>query len=198
MIPSKDFHNKYAKCVRTFCKSVPPTLQVTTDELDTYFRSCALYLWAHREQLDDIFNGINRLYTDSQVKFSRQEIEDQINFYRANPSQAVSVPDFFLRMFQFDKDSDTDNSRKFIDVQGKVLAMCAQYVQPTSILDGRRVEWMCEQLTIICDQAAIGLDDTQEELDSKYLKTMEKDAEEEVKEIMDSLEELFAPRSDNE
>ena len=30
---TQSFHREYAKCVRTFCKSVPPALKVTTEEM---------------------------------------------------------------------------------------------------------------------------------------------------------------------
>lgn len=39
---NKNIHHKYMERVRSFCKDLPPVLQVTTEEIDTYFRSCAL------------------------------------------------------------------------------------------------------------------------------------------------------------
>lgn len=188
---SRNFHSKYAKCVRTFCKSLPSALQVTTDEIDTYFRSCAQYLWSQSTQPNDIFDGINRLYTDSQVKLTCQEFEDQINFYRANPGETVGVPDFFLRMLEFDKDSGTDNSRKFTDVQDKVLTICMEYIQNLTDLDMRRKDWICERFIIICDQAAIGLDGNREELDRIEWEALEKDAQEKVSEALASLHDIF-------
>lgn len=36
---NSNIHHGYAECVRTFCKGVPPVLQVTTEEIDTYLRA---------------------------------------------------------------------------------------------------------------------------------------------------------------
>ena len=68
---SQSFQQKYGKRVRDFCKSVPPELNVTTEELDVHFRSCALYLWAHSKFLTNGFNKINRVYTDSPNTMTR-------------------------------------------------------------------------------------------------------------------------------
>lgn len=190
----KGFRQRYAKCVRTFCKNVPSVLQVTTDEIDTYFRSCALYLWTHSVKPDDIFYGIQQLYTDSKVKFTRQEIEDRINFYRSNLAAAVSVPDFFLRMLAFDKESDTDTSRRFTEVQREILAMCAEGIMLPSSLDGRRMAWLNEQLTIICDEEEIGPNGSRGEkdpLDKETKEAVEKEVEEtmaEVRALFESIE----------
>lgn len=70
-------HHKYLECVRGFCRSIPPILQVTTEEIDAYFRSCAVYIWASSGQPEGAFDGINLLYTDSLVKLTRREINWQ-------------------------------------------------------------------------------------------------------------------------
>lgn len=186
---SQSFQQKYGKRVRDFCKSVPPELNVTTEELDVYFRSCALYLWAHSEFLTNGFNKINRVYTDSPANLTHQEYDDQINLYRSNPGETIGVPDFFLRMLAYDTDSGTDHSRRFIDVQSEVLAMCRDYggVYSASSLSIRRMLWMREQLVIICDQAKIG-DCSPDE--SEIL--IDQEDIEEVKDIVASVNDLMA------
>lgn len=153
---SKNIHHEYAECVHNFCKSVPPILQVTTEEIDTYFRSCALYLWSCSEQAGETFDGLNQLYTDRQVKLTPQEFEEQINFYRSNHG-AVNVPDFFLRLLASDRVSGTDYSRRFTDVQRVVLTVYIDHDGTFCLLHGRRMTWLYEQLTAMCDQAEIGV-----------------------------------------
>ena len=157
----KNLHREYAECVRSYCKSVPPILQVTPEEVDTYFRSCALYLWASGEQPGDIFGGVNLLYTDRQVKLTRQEFEEQMQIYSSSPRETVNVPDFFHRMLSSDRVSGNDYSRRFTDVSKKVLTMCTEYGGAFSVLQGRRMTWLYEQLTALCDQAEIGVDSSQ-------------------------------------
>lgn len=153
---NKNIHHKYMERVRSFCKDLPPVLQVTTEEIDTYFRSCALCLWSCSEHPGEAFDGLSQLYTDRQVNLTQQEFEEQINRYRSNSGETISVPDFFLRLLASDRVSGADYSRRFTDVQGTVLTMCAEYGGALSLLEARRMTWLYEQLTAMCDQAEIG------------------------------------------
>ena len=91
---SKNFHRDYAESVGHFCQSIPAGLRITTQEVDTYFRACALCLWACSEQLGGDVAGINQLYTDRQVKFSPQQFTKAISYYQSNPNYTVGVPEF--------------------------------------------------------------------------------------------------------
>ena len=190
----KDFRQRYAKCVRTFCKSVPSVLQVTTDEIDTYFRSCALYLWTHSVKPDDIFlwdpAAIHRF--QGKIYASRDWRSDQL--LSLQPRRSRQCPGFFLRMLAFDKESDTDTSRRFTEVQREILAMCAEGIMLPSSLDGRRMAWLNEQLTIICDEEEIGPNGSRgekEPLDKETKEAVEKEVEEtmaEVRALFESIE----------
>lgn len=184
----RNLHAKYAKCVRTFYKDVPPELQITTEEIDAYFRACALYIWAQSLQPEGPCNAVNRLYTDSKVQLTPQEIEDWINFYCSNPCETISIPDFFVRILAFDRESGTDISRRFTEVQSKILVMCAEGILSRTFLDNRRIEWMCEQLAIICDQAEIGADGSRGETEPVI---SDEEIEREVRETVAEVEALF-------
>ena len=158
---NKNIHHEYAECVRSFCQSVPPVLQVSAEEIDTYFRACALYLWAYSAQPNDTYSGINQVYTDRQEKLTPEEFENQLNFYRSNPGEPLHVPDFFHRLLAADRSAGTDHSRRFTEVQKKVLTMCAEYGGTLSLLEGRHMTWLYEQLAALCDQAEIGVDSVQ-------------------------------------
>ena len=43
---SKNFHRDYADSVGHFCQSIPSSLGISAQEIDTYFRACTLCLWA--------------------------------------------------------------------------------------------------------------------------------------------------------
>ena len=43
---SKNFHRDYADSVGHFCQSIPASLGIGAQEIDTYFRACTLCLWA--------------------------------------------------------------------------------------------------------------------------------------------------------
>lgn len=149
-------HHKYLECVCSFCRSIPPILQLTTEEIDAYFRSCAVYLWASSGQPEGIFDGINLLYTDSLVKLTQWEFEDQISHYRSTPDDTVGIPDFFRRMLAFDRASDTVHSRRFMELQSQVLTLCGEYDGAFTFSESRRMTYLYQQLATLCGQAGIG------------------------------------------
>ena len=153
-------HHKYLECVCSFCRSIPPILQLTTEEIDAYFRSCAVYLWASSGQPEGIFDGINLLYTDSLVKLTQWEFEDQISHYRSTPDDTVGIPDFFRRMLAFDRASDTVHSRRFMELQSQVLTLCGEYDGAFTFSASRRMTCLYQQLAAPCDQAGIGTADS--------------------------------------
>ena len=153
-------HHKYLECVCSFCRSIPPILQLTTEEIDAYFRSCAVYLWASSGQPEGIFDGINLLYTDSLVKLTQWEFEDQISHYRSTPDDTVGIPDFFRRMLAFDRASDTVHSRRFMELQSQVLTLCGEYDGAFTFSESRRMTCLYQQLAALCDQAGIGTADS--------------------------------------
>lgn len=84
-------------------------------------------------------------------------------------------------MLAFDKELDTDTSRRFTELQREILAMCAEGILWPSSLDCRRIGWLDEQLMIICDEEEIGPDGSRGEkdpLDKETKEAVEKEVEE--------------------
>jgi len=152
---SKNFHRDYADAIGNFCQSVPQELNITSQEIDTYFRACALCLWAASGQGGGDVIGISQLYTDRQVKFSPEQFEKAMGYYRANPNYTVGVPDFFLRLTQADARNGTTYSRTFAEVQKNLLMLCAAYDGSFSFAESRRITMLYNQLTGACDQAGV-------------------------------------------
>ena len=161
---SKNFHRDYAESVGHFCQSLPAALRVTTQEVDTYFRACALCLWACGGRPGGDVIGINQLYTDRQVKFSQQQFTKAIGYYQSNPDYTVGVPDFFHRLVKADAEGDTSYSRTFADVQKNLLMLCASYDGTFSFAESGRITALNAQLTAVCDQA--GVSDAAEKLNN--------------------------------
>ena len=152
---SKNFHRDYADAIGNFCQSIPGELNIPSQEIDTYFRACALCLWAASGQQGGDVIGINQLYTDRQVKFSPEQFEKAMGYYRANPNYTVGVPDFFLRLTQADAKNGTTYSRTFAEVQKNLLMLCAAYDGSFSFAESRRITLLYNQLTNACDQAGV-------------------------------------------
>ena len=154
---SKNFHNDYAESIRHFCHSIPSEIGVATQEVDSYFRSCALCLWAGSEELSGDVIGINQIYTDEQVRFTPEQFAKAIGYYRANPAYTTGVPEFFVRIAAFDEKNGTCYSRNFAEVQKNLLMLCAAYDGSFSFAESRRITQLYEQLTKECDRRGITL-----------------------------------------
>ena len=196
---SKNFHRDYADAVGHFCQSLPAELNVTAQEVDTYFRACTLCLWAAGGAAPggrggDVA-GINQIYTDRQVKFSPAQFEKAISYYQANPHYTVGVPEFFQKIARADALAGTTFSRTFAEVQKNLLMLCAAYDGSFSFAESRRITMLYDQLTDCCDQAGVpaapatpGPDDYL----SPKAQTPPKDAGQELNDIMDEFSKVLS------
>ncbi len=158
---SKNFHRDYADSVGHFCQSIPSSLGISAQEIDTYFRACTLCLWAVGGGTGatggwggDV-TGINQIYTDRQVKFSSAQFDKAISYYRANPHYTVGVPEFFQKLAAADARDGTTYSRTFAEVQKNLLMLCAAYDGSFSFAESRRITLLYNQLTECCDKAGV-------------------------------------------
>ena len=191
---SKNFHRDYAESIGHFCQSIPPELRITTQEVDTYFRACALCLWACGQQPGGDVAGINQLYTDQQVKFSPQQFSKAIRYYQSNPHYTVGVPDFFRKLAQLDAREGSSCSRTFAEVQKNLLMLCAAYDGTFSFAESRRITLLYNQLTALCDQLgvpAITLTPGPEDY-VPHTPPARRDAEKELNDIMDEFSQVIS------
>ncbi len=156
---SKNFHRDYADSVGHFCQSIPASLGISAQEIDTYFRACTLCLWAVGGEAGgnrggDV-TGINHIYTDRQVKFSPAQFDKAISYYQANPHYTVGVPEFFQKLAGADAAAGTTYSRTFAEVQKNLLMLCAAYDGAFSFAESRRITLLYDQLVQCCDEAGV-------------------------------------------
>ena len=152
---SKNFHRDYAESIGHFCESIAPELKISSQEIDTYFRSCALCLWAGSEEFGGDVIGINQIYTDHQVRFTSEQFEKAIGYYRANPEYTTGVPEFFTRLAEHDAKKGTCCSRTFAEVQKNLLMLCAAYDGSFSFAESRRITRLNAILTDECDRLGV-------------------------------------------
>ena len=151
----KNFHRDYAESVGHFCQSIPPQLRITAQEIDAYFRSCALCLWAAGGDLGGDVVGINQIYTDQQVKFTGEQFDKAMGYYKANPHYNVGVPEFFQKLAAHDGAHATNYSRTFAEVQKNLLMLCAAYDGSFSFAESRRITQLYELLTAECNRQGV-------------------------------------------
>ena len=156
---SKNFHRDYADSVGHFCQSIPASLGIGAQEIDTYFRACTLCLWAVGGEAGggrggDV-TGINQIYTDHQVKFSPAQFDKAVSYYQANPHYTVGVPEFFQKLAEADGSAGPTFSRTFAEVQKNLLMLCAAYDGSFSFAESRRITLLYDQLIQCCDKAGV-------------------------------------------
>lgn len=152
---SRNFHRDYADSIGHFCAGVPAELKITSREVDAYFRSCALCLWAGSEEMGGDVIGISQIYTDHQVKFTPEQFEKAIGYYRTNPEYTTGVPEFFTRLVENDVRCGTSSSRTFAEVQKNLLMLCAAYDGSFSFAESRRITKLNDILVAACDSAGV-------------------------------------------
>ena len=152
---SKNLHNDYADSIRHFCQSVPTQTGISTKEVDSYFRSCALCLWASSEERGGDVIGINQIYTDEQIRFTSEQFAKAIGYYRENPGYTTGVPEFFVRLADADVSNGTNYSRNFAELQKNLLMLCAAYDGSFSFAESKRITQLYEQLIAECDRRGI-------------------------------------------
>ena len=151
----KNFHQDYADTIERFCQCVPPEAGVSREEADTYFRACALCLWAASGGRGGDVIGINQIYTRRQVRFTPQQFDKAISYYRSNPTFNVGVPEFFQRLAAWDGAHGTTYSRSFADIQKNLLMLCAAYDGTFTFAESQRITQLNDLLTAACDSAGV-------------------------------------------
>ncbi len=152
---SRNFHRDYADSIGHFCQSIPAELKITSQEIDTYFRACALCLWASSGGKGGDVIGINQIYTDRQVRFTADQFEKALSYYKNNPHYNVGVPEFFQKLARADVKAGTTYSRTFAEVQKNLLMLCASYDGTFSFAESRRITLLYGQLTEVCDREGV-------------------------------------------
>jgi AAA+ superfamily predicted ATPase len=150
---SKNLHRDYAESVGHFCESAPRELGIRDSEVDAYFRACALCLWAVSGGGD--VSAIGQLYTTVPARFTQQQYDKALGYYRANPNYNVGVPEFFQRLTAYDAQHKTTYSRTFAEVQKNLLMLCAAYDGAFTFAESQRVTTLYGLLTDQCDRDGV-------------------------------------------
>ncbi len=152
---NRNYHNDYAESIRHYCQSIPKELAVTTREVDSYFRSCALCLWAMRGGNEGDLITFSQIYTEEQVRFTAEQFSNAIDNYRSDPSYVTAAPSFFARIVHYDSVHGTSMSRTFAEVQKNLLMLLATYDGSFSYDESRRITQLYQRLAGECDKAGI-------------------------------------------
>lgn len=149
------FHQEYADAVRHFCAALPRSLSISSKEIDSYFRACALSVWARGHNSGDL-DGIHQIYTDKPCTFRQEQFEKAISYYKGDIRAQVPVPDFFRRMADWDRRSGTSLCADFLRLQEQVLTLCAAYDGDCTLGETRQITALGQTLAAECRTSAPG------------------------------------------
>lgn len=152
---SRNFHNDYAESIRHYCQSLPKELGISAREVDSYFRSCALCLWAQRGGNDGDLITLGQIYTDEQVRFTAEQFAGAIGSYRADPAYITAAPAFFSRIVRYDAANGTSMSRTFAEVQKNLLMLLAAHDGSFTFDESKRITQLHHRLAVECDRAGV-------------------------------------------
>ena len=148
------FHQDYADAVRRFCSTLPGELSVSSKEIDSYFRACALSVWARGPAGSGDLEGIHQIYTDKPVVFRQEQFQKALSYYKGDIRAQVPVPDFFRRMADWDSSHGVTFCTDFLRLQEQVLTLCAAYDGTCTPGETRQITDLGRMLADTCRTAA--------------------------------------------
>lgn len=113
---NQELHKNYQKAMKAFLNAYPRKDGQLAALLDSYCRTCALYIWgAFGVELSTCTNGINELYSDPayQKYYSTVQVEVALNKLSAK-NYILPVPSFFEEIVKQDSTDKTNYSRKLV------------------------------------------------------------------------------------
>ena len=150
------FHQDYADAVRRFRSSLPRELSVSSREIDSYFRACALSVWARGHSGTGDLAGIHQIYTDNPCTFRQEQFQKAISYYKGDIRAQVPVPDFFRRMADWDHSHGTALCADFLRLQEEILTLCAAYGGDCTPGETRQISALGRSLAAACGAASPG------------------------------------------
>ncbi len=176
------FHQDYADAVGHFCESLPAGLVIRSEEVDGYFRSCALSVWAQGRGGGDVI-AVNQIYSRKRAAFTAEQFQKAMAYYKGDIRAEVPMPDFFVKIVAYDKGHGTAFSRAFAELQ-KNLLLIAAYDGDLSFAEAQEATRLYGKLKELCDQSQVAQTPMTWQEDA----SRGKQAEEELNSLLDDME----------
>lgn len=120
-----ELHDNYQTAMASFTNSCPKEFDKLSNRLDSFCRSCALFLWKKADvSTEEIYKGVKKIYTydSTQADYSKDEIDHALR-YLDGQKYSIQVPSFFKEIIVYDKNHDSYYSRLFSDGIKLILVM---------------------------------------------------------------------------
>ena len=154
----ENLHSCYKRILSAFMKSVPFVVApATINQIDTYCRTCALYLW-HKAGRDaaECTNDLNCIYSTEklQTQYSTDQIAHAFSLL-SKRDYVPSIPGFFTDLIKEDVHNRSSYSRKLLECLTLVFLAFATTTEPLDEKKSQSIQEIRNSLAQACDTANV-------------------------------------------
>ncbi|MBR4109089.1 MAG: AAA family ATPase [Oscillospiraceae bacterium] len=154
---NQELHSNYQKAIQAFLNVYPGKTDKMSVLIDSYCRTCALYLWnTFGVDLSVCTDGINELYAEDKHKraYTTTQVASALNKL-AQKQYTLPVPEFFENIVAQDRIDGTNYSRKLASCLSLVFISFALIDGNVTAEEAKMITKLQSDLVACCDKSKI-------------------------------------------
>ena len=154
---NQELHSNYQKAIQAFLNVYPNKTDKMSALIDSYCRTCALYLWnTFGVDLSVCTDGINELYAEDKHKraYTTIQVASALNKL-AQKQYTLPVPEFFENIVAQDRIDGTNYSRKLASCLSLVFISFALIDGNVTAEEAKMITKLQGDLIACCDKSKI-------------------------------------------
>ena len=154
---NQELHSNYQKAIQAFLGVYPGKTEKLSALIDSYCRTCALYLWnSFGVELSTCTEGINELYAEDKHKrtYTTAQVANALEKL-AEKNYSLPVPAFFENIVAQDSVSGTNYSRKLASCLSLVFISFALIDGNVTADEAKMITKLQRDLIACCDEKRI-------------------------------------------
>ena len=154
---NQELHSNYQKAIQAFLNVYPGKTDKMSVLIDSYCRTCALYLWnTFGVDLSVCTDGINELYAENKHKraYTTTQVASALNKL-AQKQYTLPVPEFFENIVAQDRIDGTNYSRKLASCLSLVFISFALIDGNVTAEEAKMITKLQSDLVACCDKSKI-------------------------------------------
>lgn len=154
---NQELHSNYQKAIQAFLNVYPSKTDKMSALIDSYCRTCALYLWNTFDvNLSVCTDGINELYAEDKHKrtYTTNQVAGALNKL-AQKQYILPVPEFFENIVAQDRIDGTNYSRKLASCLSLVFISFALIDGNVTAEEAKMITKLRGDLIACCDKNKI-------------------------------------------
>lgn len=149
---SKQLHENYKRSILAFCENYKKADEKMIDQMDSFCRMCALYLWGSSDvSEEECVCALLEVYTKSKVDYAREDVSKILSAVKKKKG-SIKIPVFFKEIVSHDKKYGAYDGRVFADGMQYILLMFTLIDENTTMEEVRVVAMIIKMLNDYCDE----------------------------------------------